>query len=448
MPAILALAGCQRYQPQPLDAAAHQSAWRERSPAHDDVRAFAQRLAESGGSSSQYDPADGLTLAEAELVALVFNPELRVERARVSVAQANATFAGQWEDPVFSLDLLRIVESVPEPWILGTSLGFTIPISGRLATEKSRAAFEQQAALFRAAEREWEMLSDLRSLWLEWSSARMQSEVAVESVQRLQRIAEMTNRLEEVGEIPRIESRLFSIEAVTQASEARALDARAEDLELKIKSVLGLRPEAAVMLEPLLAVEPAEGSEELMTEANPTLAVARAEYEVAERTLEREIRKQYPDLVIGPAYENEDDQSRIGFSGSLPIPLLNRNQGGIAEAQAQREVARAEFEAKYEHLVHQLARAHREHELLMQARIELETTLIPLVEDQLRDAERMIELGELNSLIQLESVVRRADAKAKLIEARERESQAASRIRWLIGPAASPPLLPEPEAQQ
>ena len=46
-----------------------------------------------------YDPSDGLELEEAELVALVFNPDLRIERLRVERAAAVAGHAGRWNDP-------------------------------------------------------------------------------------------------------------------------------------------------------------------------------------------------------------------------------------------------------------------------------------------------------------------------------------------------------------
>jgi outer membrane protein, heavy metal efflux system len=435
----IASAGCQRYQPKPLDVAGYQSAWSARTPAHENVVLFAQRLAESGEPPpGEFNPADGLSLVEAEVVALVFNPELRSARARASVTAASAEFAGLWDDPVFSLDLLRIVESVPDPWILGTSLGFTIPLSGRLEVEKSRADAEHQVALALAAQLEWQTLGELRSIWLQWSSVKLQAEVLNELVDRLGRIAEMTDRLEQAGEIPRIESRLFRIELVTRTNDFQALEAGAEDLALQIKALLGMRPESEFAMEPMVSMTaPADATEEFMMQSNPALAVARAEYEVAERTLDREIRKQYPDLEIGPAYENEEDQSRIGFIGSLPIPLLNRNRQGIAEAQAQREAARIEFEAAFEQQVQELARARTEHRLREQLRAGLESSLIPLVEDQARDAQRMIELGELNTLIQLESMVRRAEAKLKLIEARQGEAQSANRIRSALGPPAN-----------
>ena len=70
------LSGCQRYQPRSLDPEEHRARWLERSPQSAGVVEFAQQLADSGDPVSEYDPSDGITCAEAELIALVFNPEL------------------------------------------------------------------------------------------------------------------------------------------------------------------------------------------------------------------------------------------------------------------------------------------------------------------------------------------------------------------------------------
>lgn len=156
--------GCQRYQPQPLQLEAHRAAWQGRSPDDITVHAFATELAETGRLEIPFDLTDGLSLEEAEVVALVFNPRLRESRARAGVAAATAEHAGLWEDPVLEVDALRILESVPDPWITGIGLGFTIPVSGRLGVERSLADAERSAEATRAAVDEWLVLGELRGV--------------------------------------------------------------------------------------------------------------------------------------------------------------------------------------------------------------------------------------------------------------------------------------------
>ena len=68
-----------------------------------------------------------------------------------------------------------------------------------------------------------------------------------------------------------------------------------------------------------------------------------AQYAAAEVNLRPEIAKQYPNFNIGPGYAFEERHSffTVGFSTSLPV--FNRNQEPIAEAEARRKEAVAAF---------------------------------------------------------------------------------------------------------
>ena len=168
------LAGCRSYEPRPLDLAGHRGAWHARTPADEPIRAFAKRLAEAGDDTAgRFDPDDGLDLAEAELVALVFNPDLRMARLQAGVARATAEHAGLWPDPNFSTDVMRIADSASGRWFVSPGLSFTLPVSGRLAVERSRAEASERAALDRVAEQEWDVRRDLRMAWHHWSAARV-----------------------------------------------------------------------------------------------------------------------------------------------------------------------------------------------------------------------------------------------------------------------------------
>ena len=54
----------------------------------------------------------------------------------------------------------------------------------------------------------------------------------------------------------------------------------------------------------------------------------REEYEVAEHALHREIRKQYPDLTIGPLYETDQGQSQDRLPRRDPDPRPERESPG------------------------------------------------------------------------------------------------------------------------
>jgi cobalt-zinc-cadmium efflux system outer membrane protein len=169
---------------------------------------------------------------------------------------------------------------------------------------------------------------------------------------------------------------------------------------------------------------------------SPRLQVARAWYEVHERALQLEIRKQYPDLTLSPGLGNEDGMDEVLLGISLPLPVLNRNRRAIAEATAAREAARAEVEGEVEALVAELAAAAAQFNSAAQRRRTFEQEIVPMVDAQYADSRRTAELGEVNTLVLLESMGRQQEAKTRLIESRRDEARAAIRIDQLVGPPA------------
>ncbi len=448
--AALWATGCQSYRPQPLDLPAHVDAWRRRTPESAEIAAFAQQLAERGvAGPSPVDLGDGLSLREAEVVALVFNADLRLARLRAGVAAASAEEAGRWDEPVIGLAVERIVESVAEPWVIATTIAFTLPLSGRLEAAKSLASAEHIAALHAVAMEEWQTIERVRSAWLRWSALRLRQELATSNVAQCDEITTNAHRLVQAGELDRTQAALFDLELARRRNEARRYAGEEREASAELHGLLGLAPQAPLEFVPTVNIEPrlasASEAEAAIAARSPRLALRRAEYETAERTLALEIRRQYPDLEFAPGYDSDQGQSRVLLGLRAPLPILNANRQAIAEARARRELARAAFETQYERLVIDLERRLAQIETARSIREDLESNVVPLADRQLADARRLAELGELDPLVLLESVVRGHDTRLALIDARLGESQAAVAIDELVGPPAPPVALDLPE---
>lgn len=432
--ALALLASCQTFQTKPLNLPAHDAKWRKQSASSEDVRTLAKRLERTSPNSPPFNPSNGVSLHEGEVIALVYNPDLRVARLKAGVAKATAKYAGLWDDPELSIDVLKVTKGVPNPWILGSAISLTMPLSGRLQAEKGRANAEMHVELDRVVEAEWKVINNLRSAWISWSAQRMRLEQARKVVASLDNIIKSTAQLVEQGELPRTEAALFTIERSSQRAEIDRLKGDVAAEEQEIRALLGISPSAPIRLVSGLSIASVQASESRLAANNPTLNRLRREYEVSERTLFGEIRKQYPDLQIGPQVEKDQGQSRIGFIGAIPIPILNSNKGGIATARAQREVAKAAYETEYERKVGKMAALRARLNAARAQKTSIEKTLIPLVDRQVADARSLVDLGEGGSLVLLESHVRAHDAKIKIINTHLQISQVNNDIRFLLGP--------------
>lgn len=471
--AALAAAGCASYEPAPVDLSAHQVEFLDRTPESAlDVPAGGARRARGGGSTSAalgalgapdagavaaQQPAaldgsgaqtpnasDGLTLEESELVALVFNAELRRAREQAGVARAGAENAGLWDDPRIALQFTRILESVSDPNELFGSFSMTLPISGRLEVEKKRLGLAHAAALARVAQMEWQVRMDVRREWARLAALNAQRESMREFASLLAGVVDVVEAMARDGEIAPIEARLFALERLSASVELHRLDAMCRESELATLHLLGLPPRtAAALLAQRVSAPVAEASldDSALQQRvlrGPALLVAMAEYEVAESTLEEQVRIQYPDLQIGPGYgtQNTDRQVLVGIS--VPLPILNGNRRGIAESHAAREVARASVELALESAIAAVALRQSQWGAARRQREIIEGELVPLVELQYAQAREVARLGEVNTLALMEGLKRRHEARMRLIDSARDEAIAAIDVEEILGPPEEP----------
>ena len=84
---------------------------------------------------------------------------------------------------------------------------------------------------------------------------------------------------------------------------------------------------------------------------------ALSEYAASEATLRLEVAKQYPDIHLNPGYEFDQGDNKWGVGLSLELPVLNQNQGPIAEAAARRTESAAKFNALQARVLAEIDRA-------------------------------------------------------------------------------------------
>ena len=430
----LFLAGCRTYEAKPLELDAVRAALVAR-PAAVITDPVAGRLA--------------FTLADAETATLLYNPSLRLARLDAGTARAAADASGLWDDPTIGVDLIRFVELSDEPWVVAGMVDLSIPISGRLESERAKAEAGARAELTRVAGLEWETVNALRSLWIEHHAAR-ESEVAIAGhVERLAGIVEGLRAVEAAGQMGRAEFRFFELDLARRRFELERARGDAERTRLAILATLGFAPDAPVLFrtdevpsgEPLGLTDALS----LAERRNPAMLLAIDRYDEREKALELEIRKQVPDFRFGAGGQTDEGRSGLLLGFSIPIPVLNGNRQAIDVAEAERRKAAEAYAAGYDALVAALGLAdERRREAAARLAI-AEDTLVPLAERQWNDTLRLIELGETEPVFIVESLDSRLESSLALIESRRDAAIAAVEFRAAIGPEPAPPPAPSPQ---
>ena len=343
---IFLLAGCavQRYRPAPIVASATASQFESRNLVDPGLQSFEEQ--NLGHAVSPWPPKTW-DLQTLSLAALYFNPALDSARARVGATEAALVTAGARPNPSLS-----IAPGIPAPYLL--TLDFSIPIetAGKRGHRIQAASSLDQAARFDLADSAWTVRSGVRASLMNYILASQALELFRSEAKTRGDQVKILEQILSAGEIPRQDVDLARIELSKtqltilttegQVGEAKAALAAAVGIP-----VAGLRE--AQFSWPSIDAPPSAESflpEEVQRNAILNrLDVRRslAQYAAAEAGLQLEIAKQYPDINIGPGYTYEETHSFFTVGFSTTVPLFNRNQGPIAEAEAHRKEAAAAF---------------------------------------------------------------------------------------------------------
>ena len=122
-----------------------------------------------------------------------------------------------------------------------------------------------------------------------------------------------------------------------------------------------------------------------------------AEYAASQSALQLEIAKQYPDVSLGPGYEYDQGAHKWGLSVGAELPVFNRNQGPIAEAEARRTEAAARFLSLQAKVVAEIDQAVAGRAAVRDALRQIETLLV-MQRRQAQSVEAMVKAGGADPL--------------------------------------------------
>jgi outer membrane protein TolC len=172
----------------------------------------------------------------------------------------------------------------------------------------------------------------------------------------------------------------------------------------------------------------------------PDVLAALADYGASQSALQLEIARQYPDLRIGPGYEYDQGLNKWAVVGiSLELPVLNRNQGPIAEAEARRTEAAARFTALQASVIDELDRAVANRAAAGEA-VERAGSLRAAEQRRLRSTKQAFDAGAIDRLALVGAEVTAIQAEQMDFDARIRLQQAVGDLEA----AVQPPLDVEP----
>jgi outer membrane protein TolC len=346
--AAIALTGCVHYRAQPLVAAKVAAEYESRSFAEAGLRGFL----ETNRVTSEW-PRRVWELESLTLAAFYFSPELDLARAQWGTAQAGLRTAGQRPNPtVTASPQYNTTTLTPSPWVMALSLDIPIETAGKRGYRLAQARQLSDAAKLNIAATAWQVRGKVRRALVDFAAASEQQRLlaALQTAQELNvklLTAQLAAGAVSPAEVTRERIALDTMRLALHDAQQQQAESRvglAEAIGVPVGALDGVEISFAGLDRVPPGLDTSTARRQALLNRADVLA-ALSEYAASEATLRLEVAKQYPDIHLNPGYEFDQGDNKWGVGLSLELPVLNQNQGPIAEAAARRTESAAKFNA-------------------------------------------------------------------------------------------------------
>ena len=347
---LLGACATQTYEAKPIAPEQAAQQWRERSLQSPLLQAYVagQDHAENRLPITQWG------LPELTLAAFFFHPNLELARAQWRATQAMQATAAQKLNPFLNASAEHHSKATDvSPWTLAVALGFTLEASGKREARMEHAAGLSEAARLDSGQTAWQVRSHLRQRMLDYYAALRQVEQLQKEIAARAEIVGLLETRSNAGLISDVDVSNARLQLQKTQAIGDAASSRIPELQATLAAAVGLPALALATatlqllpLERIVAADQLPAAEiqraALLNRLDVRAALAR--YGAAEAKLKLEITKQRPDITLGPGYSYDQGDNRWSLGLSLALAWLNKNEGPIAEALAQRQIEARRFE--------------------------------------------------------------------------------------------------------
>lgn len=302
-----------------------------------------------------------LSLEDAVRLARERNPVLAAARNSIEIAETRRIDARVRPNPAvtFESGSYPLFQSSRPAFLSNQELTLRfdqeIELAGRrnLRTQAAEVGVTSVEASFRDQQRRLDL--DVRRSYFGVVLAKADLEVAQVALEEIDRVISLNRARNEQGEISGVEVRRIQVErlkfvddlfnaqlALRNARSTLLALLNAPDLGVEFDVTEALAPTPSPGIPAAAPPAPQLDLASLRTQAlaqRPDLQAAQRDVQRAdtETLLQRALRT--PNITVGGGYRRDFGSNAIVFAVTVPLPLSNRNQGGVARAEAERREA-------------------------------------------------------------------------------------------------------------
>lgn len=414
------------------------------------------------GVSTADEPTGVITLEDALALAVSRNPGLGVFPYELRAADARAFQAGLRPNPELEIEIEEFAGSRERRGFDGAEttlrIGQPIELGGKRAKRVRVAELDKELGRWDYASARLDVIREATLAFIDVVAAQDRVALARKVVELSQQAHSAVAQRIEAGRDPPVDELRASVALSTSRIALQKAERVLRTARRNLAAVWGARVAAFERAADDLGAmaPPAPGHGAAAIASNPDVARWETQERRQRAALRLEKANALPDVMLGGGVQRfeETDDAALVFGLTVPIPLFDRNQGGIREAVAELGKTRKQYEAvqvrtlaALSEAIGALAAADEEVTILRQE-------VLPKAEQAFTTADEGYRQGKFDYLYVLDTQRTLFETQAGYIDAVEAYRRAQAEVRRLVGaPSArsnsnSPLSVPDTSPQE
>ena len=302
-----------------------------------------------------------VTLDEAVALLRRQSPELLAGALKVRAAQGDVTTARLYPNPTLSFGAGNFPIGRTNPPGIGAGdtvneqvgIGQELVLWGKRGERIAAAHGRMAAAGAERADLDRRLVFEVRARFVRTLVAGERLRLARENLTHYRETVRVSRERADAGEISAAEFDKIALEQRGFEHEVADAEIERRQAVAELLPLLGLDVADLVPVGELRLPAARTDTDTLVSEAlrrRPDLTAAERAAEAAEAALRLARAERWPNVTVGVQYTHDEFQvagnlaNSLGANFSLPLPLVNRNQGEIERAEAEALIARREVQ--------------------------------------------------------------------------------------------------------
>jgi cobalt-zinc-cadmium efflux system outer membrane protein len=342
-----------------------------------------------------------LSLSELQQLALRNNPTLAASHAQIDSARGREIQAGLYPNPSFGY----LATDIGEDHTAGEQGGFVsqeFVTGGKLKLDRAVAAQDVQERISLADAQQLRVLTDVRLRFYDALAAQKRVELSDELVKVAGQSADLSQRLLQAQQAS--QNDLLQAQIETSEAEIVATNARNERTQAwrRLTAVVGnpnltLQSLAGEIDQDIPNYEWEQTYTALMV-GSPELSAAMSRVQRARLSITRAHCQNIPNInvMVNAGYRNQTKDDVAGVQAGIPLPVFNRNQGNIFQAESDLVAADNDVRRIQLDLQNRLAIAFRRYENARQQVQRYQNEILPRAKQSIELVTQSYSAGQLD----------------------------------------------------